>query len=928
MKLAMLCLATLLTATPAWAAQTSSADQAESILLLDNGRTLLKNGEFRPALIQLKKAVKANPANAEARFELGLLQFTSGDFVAAEKEFLQARDNGFDPAQVTPLLASTYLAMGKFQRVLDDISPCPTDLACKGDVLALRARALLALRKLDEADRESLAALAANSDGETGRTTRAIILMVRNDNAEAERIIDSVLATNPKSAEALTVKGDLRRRAGDLPAALAQYRSALEIAPNDTIIRQSLALTLMATGKDDDARTEINHVLAQTPKAPMALYLKAALLVRADKFPEALDTVRPAESSIAQIPRGAFLLALIHARSNNLEEAFNYAAKFNHAEPDSLVGAKLLADINFRLQAYPKVIAILAPLRERLADDGEALGLLGSAYLAEGQVKEANEVLTAAARLRPDDPTARARLALSRTRQTATRDQGIRELEGIVARDPDNQQIDLALVSSHIGNGDYDKAVNAAASLARTQPNAPLPHTLSGAARLAKGDTVGARADFLAALTRNPDYVPAAIYLAELDIREGRFDSARHLLDGILQRKPTDLRALLARAQVESRANQPAAAIVLLETAIRHHPGEIPPRVQLLRAQSALGDRDKLAATALDLARTQADNPAAIDLAARALLSVGRNEEALELYRQMQTRFPDMAQAHERYGQALTLLGRDEEARTAFDRALSTDARYLSAWNGRIMLEQKTNGLDAALAMAEKARIKNPDAPPLQVMTGDLLLAAGRTAEAARAYDKALKQTPSSLAAIRLSQVLANKGEPDAADAVLTTWLDSHADDMDVRVVLAGHQSRQQDYRKAATTYEAILRKLPRNVAVLNNLAWAYGHLGDARAVETAARAYSIAADSPAIMDTYGYLLYRDGQRDEGRALVKRAFAASPNDPQVAYHMAVMLVDDNDRPAARLILKRLTDSRTSFDGADEARKLHASLGGS
>lgn len=927
MKLAMLCLAAALIAPAAWAAQTSSADQAESIRLLESGRAMLKNGEFRPALIQLKKAVKANPANAEARFELGLLQFSGGDYLAAEKEFVQARDNGFDTAQVSPLLASTYLAEGKFQRVLDDVVPCPTDPACKGDVLALRARAFLALRKLDEADRESLAALAANSDGETGRTTRAIILMVRNDNAEAERIIDSVLANNPKNAETLTVKGDLRRRTGDLTAALDQYRAALDIAANDTTTRQSLALTLMASGKDDEARAEINRVLAQTPKAPMALYLKAALLVRADKFPEALDTVRPAESSIAQIPRGAFLLALIHARSNNLEEAFNYAAKFNHAEPDNLVGAKLLADINFRLQAYPKVISILAPLRERLADDGEALNLLGSAYLAEGQVKDANEVLTAAARLRPDDPAARARLALSRSRQASTRDQGIRELEGIVARQPGNQQVDLALISTLIGNGDYDKAISAAASLARAQPKAPLPHTLSGAAKLAKGDAAGARADFLAALTRNPDYVPAAIYLAELDIRQERFTDARRVLDGILKRKPTDLRAQLARAQVESRANQPAAAIVLLQTAIRNHPGEIPPRVQLLRAHSALKDGEGVAATALDLARTQADNPSAVDLAARALLSVGRNEDGLELYRQMQTRFPDMAQAHERYGQALSLLGRDEEARIAFDRAISTDSRNLSAWNGRIMLEQKTGGLDAALAMAEKARIRNPDNPAIQVMTGDLLLAAGRTAEATRSYDEALKQTPSSLAAIRLFQAQANKGDAAAGD-VLTTWLDSHPDDMDARVALAGHRSRQQDYRKAAAEYETILLKLPRNVAVLNNLAWAYGHLGDARAVETAARAYSIAADSPAIMDTYGYLLYRDGQRDQGRALVKRAFAASPNDPQVAYHMAVMLVDDNDRHAARLILKRLTDSRVSFDGDDEARKLQAQLGGS
>ncbi|MBF0324541.1 MAG: PEP-CTERM system TPR-repeat protein PrsT [Alphaproteobacteria bacterium] len=928
MKLALLCVTTMLIAGTAHASQNSAADISESGRLLTAGRALIQNGEYRPAMIQLKKAVKADPGNAEARFELGLLHFRGGDFLAAEKEFLLAREGGFDLAQVNPLLANTYLAAGKFQRVLDDIAPCPADPACKADVLALRARAFLALRKPDDADKESLAALAADPDSETGRTTRAIILMVRNDNGEAERIIDTVLLGNPRNGEAQTAKGDLRRRAGDLDTARIHYQTALETAPNDTRIRQSQALTLMALGKDDEARAEITQVLGLTPKAPMALYLKAALLVRANKIPEALDTVRPAESAIAQIPQGTFLLALIHSRSNNLEEAVNYATKFHNTAPDSLVGAKLLADIHFRLHAFPKVIAILAPLRDRLGDDDESLSLLGSAYLAEGQIKEANELLTEAAKTRPNDPSTRARLALSRAGQASTREEGIRELEGLVASGADTAQVDLALVSSHIGNGDYDKAIAAAAAMAARQPKAPLPPTLSGAARLAKGDRPGARGDFQSALAGNPDYVPAAVYLSELDMQDGLFDSARRTLDTILKRKPGDLRALQARAQVETRANKPAASIPFLETAIKLHPGEIRPRVYLLRAHSATGDKDKLAATALDLARTQSGNPAAIDLAARALLSVGRSDDGLNLYRQMQTRFPDMAQSHERYGQALALLGRDDEARTAFDRAISAEPRALSAWINRIALERKISGHDAAMAMAETARIRNPDVPAAQVIQGDLLSSAGDAAQAETAYRKAFEQAPSSVTVVRLFHALARKGDSAAAGNLLTTWLKANPDDSSVRVVLAGHKSLHRDYRGAAAEYEAVAVKLPRNAAVLNNLAWTYGHLGDARAVETARRAYSMSPDSPAIMDTYGSLLYRDGLRPQGRELVKRAFAATPGDPQVAYHMAVILVDSKDLPEARSILKGVVDSKVAFDGADEARKLYSDLSGS
>lgn len=928
MKLSLLCVTAMLVAGTATASPSAATDSSESAKALTAGRDLLRKGEHRPALIQLKKAVKANPGNAEARFELGLLQFRGGDFVAAEKEFVQARDNGFPVAQVNPLLANTYLAEGKFQQVLDNIVPCPADPTCKADVTALRARAFLALRRVDEADRESLASLEADPDGEMGRTTRAIILMVKNDNKGAEQVIDGVLATNPVNGEALTVKADLRRRAADFESAIGFYRSALEAAPNDSRIGQSLALTLMATGRDGEARTEVEKVLVQTPKAPMALYLKAALLVRAKKIPEALDTVRPAESAIAQIPQGTFLLAQIHSHSNNLEEALNYASKFHAAEPDNLIGAKLLANLHFRLHAYPKVISVLAPLHDRLGGDSEALDLLGSAYLAEGQIRQANDLLSEAVKAQPDNSPSRARLAVSRAQQASSREEGIRELEGIAAHDPKNRQVDLALVSSHIGGGDYDKAIAAAAAMMRKQPGAPLPLTLSGAARLAKGDDRGARTDFEAALRASPDYVPAAVYLSELDMQAGGFDAARRLLDGILTRKPADLPALLARAQIEPRAGKPAAAVPFLETAIRTHPAEIAPRIQLLRAQSALGDKDKLTATALDLARTQAANPAAIDLAARTLFSLGQNDAGLNLYREMQSRFPEVAQAHERYGQALALLGRDEEARTAFDRAISADPVNMPAWVGRIALEQKMGGLDAATALAEKAKLRNPDSPLAQILPGDLLLSAGKTDEAEAYYRKVFEQSPSSAPAIRLFHVLARKGNRADADALLTNWLKDNPDDVDVRVVLAGHKSQLGDYRGAAAQYEAVAARLPRNATVLNNLAWVYGHLGDSRAIETAKRAYAMSPDNPAFMDTYGCLLYRDGRQARGRELVQQAFAANPLDPQVAYHMAVVLVDANDTNGARNILKKVVDSKAGFDGADEARKLYADLSGS
>jgi len=927
MRVSRLCFTAMLVALGTAPAHPAFANQGspEDALRLADGRD---PGDYRTTLIKLKNAVRSNPNNAEARFQLGRLEFQGGDFVAAEKELTQAREIGFPEARIAPLLANLYLAEGKFQQLLTTIPPCPDDTACKSEVLALRARADLALRNPDEADRESRAALDVDPISGTAGTTRAMILMTRNDNVGAEQLIDALLARTPANSEALSVKGDLRRQAGDTDAAIRAYRAAIEINPGDVRARQSLALALMAVGRDDEARPHIDLVLERNPKAPMALYLKAALLIRAKKVAEALDTVRPAEAEIAQFPQGAFLLALIHLSGNNLEEAFKYATIFHATEPDSLVGAKLLANVNFRLHAYSKVISILAPLRDHLGADGEALDLLGSAYLAEGRVQEANDLLSEAAKARPDNPMVRTRLAVSRTQQSSTRDEGIRELESIIRDDPKNLRADLALISTYIGGGDYDRAIAAATDMANNQPASSLPLTLRGAARLAKEDGEGAWSDFEAALAKNPDFAPAALYLTEMDMQAGRFADARLRLDDLLKRSPTDLRVLLARAQVEERSNKPAAAVPFLETAISDHPSEIEPRIQLMRAESALGDREKLAITATDLARTQAANPSAVDLAARTLISAGKTENGLNLYRLLQSSFPDVAQTHEQYGLTLARLGREDEARAAFDQALAVDQHRISAWAYRIAVEMKMNGLDAAMVIAEKAKSKNPDNPAAAVLPADLLWSAGKLDAAEASYRKAFEQKPSTVTAIHLFQALARKGDDKAADTLLEGWIKHNPKDLDVRIALAAHKSFEGAYRDAVIHYQAVALALPRNAAILNNLAWAYDHVDDPRALEVAKRAYSMSPDNPAIIDTYGYILYRGGDRTQGRELVRRAFDANPNDPQVAYHMAKLLVDGKDPKGARDILKGLVESKVAFEGVDEARQLYSELNGS
>ena len=895
--------------------------------LLDDARALAAKGDAKSALIQFKRAVKEDPTNPEARYELGVVEFRMGDMVAAERDLTIARDNKYPIAKVNPLLAVVLLTQGKIPQLLSTVAPCPDDAQCRSEVLAVHARAHLSTHSVDAADADSKGAIEAVPTNASAQVVRALVLMAKSDYLAAEALIDSALGAKDKLPEALTLKGDLRRQANDLESAVKYYKEALTISARDITIRQRLALALAALGRNDEAQTEVNQVLQQAPQAVVAVYLKALLEVRNGKTADAMETIRPVESSITQIPRGIFLLAVIHAANDHLEQALDYATKFHTLEPDNLVSAKLLASIYFRTRAYNRVIATLAPLQDRLAEDAEALGLLGSAYMAEGWIKEANEVLTKVTKVQPNDVMSQARLAVNQTRDASTREAGIRELETLVAANPQNFQIDLALLFSYVAAKDFNHAIETATKMMTVQPDSPLPPTVRGATYLATGNDAAAKADFELALSKNRDFIPAASYLAELAMRGDDFARARKIIDDLLDRNQSDLRVLMARVRIEARANQLAAMLPFLRTAISAHPEEPEPRIQLIQALVGLGQVQDAGLAVDDLVRTQPRNPAAIDMAARTLLSLKKNDEGIKLYQKLQNDFPNSPQIHERLAQALLAVGRSEEARTALDRATSADRTYLSAWINRAMLELRLSGFDAAKDIANKALSQNPQNDNARVLTADLLVAAKRFPEAEAAYTAVLAQSPSSIAINHLYRAIILQGDRPRAQKVALEWLAKHPDDHTIRMIMAEGVLAAGDYKSAAAQYELLSSKLPDNPTILNNLAWSYDRLDDARAIDVARRAHALLPSSSEILDTYAYLLYRKADAKLGAELERRAYTGAKKNPQIVFHMARILADAKDTAGALALLKPLIEAKTAFAEAEDAHQLYTKLGG-
>ena len=82
----------------------------ESVNYHEEARAYLEKGEFNAALIQLKNAIRSDPDNVEARFDLALIYQRGGDRPFAEKELTEAyravrregADRGLPPTGQVP----------------------------------------------------------------------------------------------------------------------------------------------------------------------------------------------------------------------------------------------------------------------------------------------------------------------------------------------------------------------------------------------------------------------------------------------------------------------------------------------------------------------------------------------------------------------------------------------------------------------------------------------------------------------------------------------------------------------------------------------------------------------------------------------------------------------------------------------------------
>ncbi|NKB21345.1 MAG: PEP-CTERM system TPR-repeat protein PrsT [Alphaproteobacteria bacterium] len=903
----------------------AKGDNDKSQEFVEDAQQYLDKGDINAAVIQLKNALQQDPNNVSARKLLGEIYLQVGNGPAAEKELKAAQQRGAKGKDLQIQIARAYMLQRKFDKVLKELKYDVTDPKDRLLVLLARGQAYLGINELEDAERTFTEAEKLKDDDIQPKIGLARILAVKNKVKEAEAKIDAALAIKADSAEALVLKGGIRRLNRDLEGAVQAFDKAVKANKGNLRARLGRAAALIDLNKDVEAEADLQAVFQRSRKHPLANYLSALSLAKKKDFAGAQEAVQRGGPSLDNHMPSVFLSGAINYGLNQLEQAAANLGRFVGKNPKNVRARKLLGATLVRKNESKKAIEILEPLVTENQADAQVKSLLGSAYMRTGKFAKGAEMFEQAAKENPKKSAIRTQLALSRLAQGST-DQAVGDLEAAINLDPDANQASVLLALVHLRKGKFDDALKAAEALKKSMPENPLALNLIGASLLGKGSLKEARASFEEALRKKPEFHPARMNLAQLDLREKKDANAMKHYNAIISADPKHIGALMALANIAAKNKQDQDVVKWLKQAGEANPKSVAPRLQLIRYYNSRRSIRKALSVARSLNTSVPRNPQLLEALGRAEVASNNILNAVGTFRELVDVVPKSPRAHQLLGDSLVASKDPRAARESFNKSLELDKSYVPTMMRLAELESREGNLDKALELAQAIDGKRPKFAAGKMLAGDAYVRAKQFKKALVEYDAGLKKVDTGALAIRRFNAQRQAESLDKALAGLQTWVD-RKNEAAVRHVLASNYISNKRYDDAIRESEKLLKDDQDNPVLLNNLAWLYSEKKDPRAAEFGKRALDKAPKSAAVMDTLGWILLSNGDIAKGTELLKKANEAAPKQGDIAYHYAIALQKGGKTREAKRLLDRLIAQKGTFSDMGKVNKLLKELGG-
>ena len=906
---------------------------------LSRGEKAYNAQKFDEAEIEFLKVLQVVPGQPEAIRYLGLIYEQEGNLLRAGYFLRNAIQIHPNDSEVRLKLAQNQLELGDGSNCVVNARLVLAKEPGKSEALELIAISSLSTNGTQDVQEEIRRLQQRDKDRAGYHVAYGTLALRRQDFTNAESQFKQALALDPKSTSALLGLGGIYAARNDLSAADEALKTAASLAPVRAGPRLKYANFKFLIGKSEEAKTMAQQITTEAPDYLPAWILQAQVAFKDKRYDEAeqllqrvlsrdpvnldasmlygnmklvqgdatkaLATFAKLNGLYTHSPQIAFQMARAHLLNKDVPNAIVALNRALAVAPNFADAAVLLANLKMRTGETGDAITILTNLLKREPRVLQAYLLLTEAYLVKSDTAMALSVCADMVKQFPDN--ADVHLVYGSMLLRAGQSADARgEFQKALSIAPNHLGATEQLVDLDIAEKQYSNAVQLVQARIDKTPSAPGPWILMGRTRLAEAEaalndankdrapnTPSARvsdseaassqvklaeAAFLKAIELDPAGPTAYLMLSQLYTAAGKPEQALGQLNQLLAKTNNAAAWMRVGVLQETLTNYPAAAEAYEKT-IAAEPNSILALNNLAYLYSErLGQQDKALSLAKKAHELAPANSATGDTLGWVYYQSEDYVRALPLFEESAAKVPNEPEIQLHLGLTEYMVGDEDAARTALERALQSSKTFPEKETARrrlaiLAINPKTAD-SASIAMLESCLKQTPNDSIALSRLGAIQERDGHPEKAVVSYEQALKYAPQNpeltlkVARLYSAPPLNN---PEKALAAAKAAHERFPQDSQISAFL-GHLVYQSGNPKwAASLLEEGIRNNPDDPQVSFDLAWSHYSIG--RVSEAVERMQNL-ADS----GTNGSL----GQ-DAKRFL---AYVAATDDPSKAVAMA------------------------------------------
>lgn len=760
--------------------------------------------------------------------------------------------------------------------------------------------------------------------------TRAQEQFEAEDFKKARLELKNVLQINPHNAQAYYLQALMHEEDGNWQKMAGSLRTAVESDPTfiDAQIKLGQLMVLFGPTADEQTLDAVEAVLQLEPDNPEALVLRGLVSNRqGDKDSAIKDVERALAASPGHLGAIRFMVG-------------------SYAKEDPALALKI---VNEGIDKNP--------------EEQELKFLKIKILAAQGDTASVNTLFEQLVNEDPENIELLQQYALHLLQQKEP-DKAVQILLNAIERNPEGLEFKLFLVNSFVFMGRPEEAEKSAKEFIAKQPDEPELLLLLAQLYLNESKYSEAETTLKSVIdidAKSPQSLSARNSLIGIALKQGDKPAAEAWLNQIFEIEKDNTQALIIKASFELEDGETQAAIINLRTALKHDPGSVSALLMLSQAHQADGSAE----LALDAIRRAFEidptNAQVVQQIAALLYQKGDVAIADQLLEDYLKQVPDASiifsqvlfqsyVGQKQWDAALKVASRIEQqegsealgvflkgrvlflredysgSTAAFESAVDLKPESSDALSAFVQSKLMLGETDEALAYLNSYIERYPKNMKARELLGSVYIGTGNIDQAIESYQAAILIDPERINThVALGQAYQAAEDPEAALASYEAAMNLSADNPSPVVLMlkAGALESLGHYTAAADTYETLLASDSNQKIASNNLAML---LADRLAsVENLQRAEEITADFetsdvPTLLDTRGWVLYRQGKYADAISLLEKAVSSNQPQPQFLYHLGMANYKMGNFELAKENFQQSLKNDASYDGADDARE--------